>query len=184
METLLRLDASPRAEGSHSRALADHLQALWEHAPPGGMVLRRDRAAEQIPHLHAPALASGSEPGAELEAELAEQRAAAEAFAAALQRGDHVSLELSLARCADARGWRRRGGGDNAVARRRVDRAEELEHLGVGARARSYARGTRAARSTSPNCRSAICIIARSASLAASRALAGRQSVAPSPPKT
>jgi FMN-dependent NADH-azoreductase len=40
--SLFRLDASIRDEGSHSRALADTIQATWREANPGVEVVRRD----------------------------------------------------------------------------------------------------------------------------------------------
>lgn len=51
MTTLLRIDASVRAAGSSSRAVADHLQARWSAAHPGGRVIARDLAAAPPPHL-------------------------------------------------------------------------------------------------------------------------------------
>lgn len=52
MPTLLRIDASARREGSHSRDLADHFQRRWSAAHPGGRVILRDLAAAPVPHLH------------------------------------------------------------------------------------------------------------------------------------
>lgn len=40
--SLFRLDASFREEGSHSRALADLVQATWRESNPGVEVVRRD----------------------------------------------------------------------------------------------------------------------------------------------
>ncbi len=48
MPTLLRIDASPRADNSHSRSLADELQARWLDAHPGAQVQLRDLAKEPI----------------------------------------------------------------------------------------------------------------------------------------
>lgn len=49
MTRLLRIDASPRLVGSHSRRLGDRIEARL--APRG--VVRRDLAAEPLPHLDA-----------------------------------------------------------------------------------------------------------------------------------
>lgn len=49
---LLRIDASIRAGGSHSRALGDYFQERWLERHPGGRVARRDLAAEPVPHLN------------------------------------------------------------------------------------------------------------------------------------
>lgn len=49
--TLLRIDASARLNGSHSRSLADHFQTRWLAANPTGRVLTRDLARDPVPHL-------------------------------------------------------------------------------------------------------------------------------------
>ncbi len=51
MKTLLRIDASARIHGSHTRDLADHFQSRWQQQNPGGRVIRRDLAVEPVPHL-------------------------------------------------------------------------------------------------------------------------------------
>ncbi|WP_260292446.1 NAD(P)H-dependent oxidoreductase [Sedimenticola hydrogenitrophicus] len=51
MQTLLRIDASARADGSHTRALADHFQARWQEACPEGEVIWRSLADDPVPHL-------------------------------------------------------------------------------------------------------------------------------------
>lgn len=51
MKTLLRIDASIRLTGSHSRALADHFEARWRQAHPPGEVIARCLASEPLPHL-------------------------------------------------------------------------------------------------------------------------------------
>ena len=56
MRTLLRIDASIRSAGSHSRDLADQFEAHWLDAHPGGRVLRRDLARDPVPHLNEDAL--------------------------------------------------------------------------------------------------------------------------------
>lgn len=83
MKTLLRIDASVRTSGSHSRALADYYAAAWSRAHPTGRVTTRDLAAAPVPHLSeetVSAFQSGSEAtGAALSNELvAELRAADE----------------------------------------------------------------------------------------------------------
>ncbi len=51
MPTLLRIDASARSEGSHTRALADRFLAGWRARHPDGAVIRRSLADEPVPHL-------------------------------------------------------------------------------------------------------------------------------------
>ena len=48
MATLLRIDASARTEESHSRALADEVEAAWFKAHPDGDVLVRDLARQPV----------------------------------------------------------------------------------------------------------------------------------------
>ncbi|HLI99848.1 MAG TPA: NAD(P)H-dependent oxidoreductase [Bradyrhizobium sp.] len=52
MPSLLRLDASSRRDGSHSRALADVFEAAWVTRFPGATVTRRDLVANPIAHIH------------------------------------------------------------------------------------------------------------------------------------
>ncbi|MFI1745895.1 FMN-dependent NADH-azoreductase [Thalassobellus sediminis] len=51
MRKLLRIDASVRVKGSHSRNLADFFEEAWRKANPNGEVLKRDLALVPIPHL-------------------------------------------------------------------------------------------------------------------------------------
>jgi FMN-dependent NADH-azoreductase len=52
MPTLLRIDASSRRDGSHSRALADAFETAWSSRFPGTTILRRDLVANPIGHIH------------------------------------------------------------------------------------------------------------------------------------
>ena len=51
MKKLLRLDCSSRISGSHSRELADHFEEKWTIVNPDGIVIRRDLAKQQLPHI-------------------------------------------------------------------------------------------------------------------------------------
>ena len=51
MKTLLRIDASVRKEGSHSRELADYFQTRWAQMNPDSHVIQRDLAEAPVPHL-------------------------------------------------------------------------------------------------------------------------------------
>lgn len=51
MKKLLRIDCSSRIAGSHSRELADYFEKKWTIANPNGIVIRRDLAKEQLPHI-------------------------------------------------------------------------------------------------------------------------------------
>jgi len=52
MSSLLRIDASSRLNGSHSRALADAFEAAWSARFPGNTIVRRDLASNPITHIH------------------------------------------------------------------------------------------------------------------------------------
>jgi FMN-dependent NADH-azoreductase len=51
MKKLLRLDCSSRISGSHSRELADYFERNWRIANPNGIVISRDLAKQQLPHI-------------------------------------------------------------------------------------------------------------------------------------
>jgi FMN-dependent NADH-azoreductase len=54
MTTLLQIKSSLFPDGGQSGRMADSYVAAWAQAHPGGRVIRRDVAAEPIPHLDAP----------------------------------------------------------------------------------------------------------------------------------
>lgn len=51
MTTLLRIDASARQSGSHSRQFADRLQTQWQAIHPNASVIYRDLAHQVVPHI-------------------------------------------------------------------------------------------------------------------------------------
>lgn len=51
MKTLLRIDCSSRIVGSHSRTLADYFEKKWKLVNPGGTIIYRDLAKQQLPHI-------------------------------------------------------------------------------------------------------------------------------------
>lgn len=57
LHTLLRIDASSRHDGSHSRQLGDMVESAWRARHAGGRVLLRDLAAEPLPHIGAATIA-------------------------------------------------------------------------------------------------------------------------------
>lgn len=65
--TLLRVDASIRSDGSHSRALADTVQAAWMTTTTSGAeVIRRDIGATPIPAtFFGPAVEGAHQPSSE-----------------------------------------------------------------------------------------------------------------------
>lgn len=51
MKTVLRIDASSRTQGSHSRALGDFFEDTWRKQNPGDRFVRRDLARDLIPPI-------------------------------------------------------------------------------------------------------------------------------------
>ncbi len=51
MKKLLRIDCSPRINGSHSREITDYFEHLWKNSYPDGKVIYRDLVKNQIPHI-------------------------------------------------------------------------------------------------------------------------------------
>jgi FMN-dependent NADH-azoreductase len=89
--TLFRLDASIRAEGSHSRALADIVEQEWQQSHPADPVIRRHVGIEPLPATAWPSAVSAAyvppesrspeqEQAAALAATLTDELAAADAL--------------------------------------------------------------------------------------------------------
>lgn len=53
-QTLLRIDASIRYQGSYTRELGDYFEQRWLEANPGAHIIRRDLNADPLPHLNGP----------------------------------------------------------------------------------------------------------------------------------
>lgn len=51
MPQLLRIDSSARLQDSHSRKLADQIEAAWLSRHPGARILRRDLVQQPLPHI-------------------------------------------------------------------------------------------------------------------------------------
>lgn len=87
MKTLLRIDASARNEGSHSRRLADVVEAKWR-----GNILRRDVAVNAIPHLSDAMIGAFHEAGRNQSPETA----VSDALIAELKQADHLLISTPL----------------------------------------------------------------------------------------
>ncbi|WBP87891.1 FMN-dependent NADH-azoreductase [Kitasatospora cathayae] len=85
MPTLLHIDSSALADGSVSREVTAAFLAAWQAEHPDGTVIRRDLAAEPVPHLDAHGIAAGFTP--------AEARTAEQSDAFALREQLMVELE-------------------------------------------------------------------------------------------
>jgi FMN-dependent NADH-azoreductase len=51
MSQVLRIDTSPRKQGSHSRELMDALEQIWLKHKPSDTIIRRDLALTPVPHV-------------------------------------------------------------------------------------------------------------------------------------
>ena len=87
MSSLLRIDASSRLSGSHSRGLADAFEAAWSARFPRGTIVRRDLAAKPITHIHETTIAGFYASPETLDASLKE----------ALALSDELISELNVA---------------------------------------------------------------------------------------
>jgi FMN-dependent NADH-azoreductase len=70
MPSLLRIDASSRLNGSHSRALADAFEAAWSARFPGATIVKRDLAANPVAHIHETTIAGFYTPAESLDEKL------------------------------------------------------------------------------------------------------------------
>ncbi len=91
MRTLLRIDASARRDGSHSRRLADYLEAGWRRGHAKTRVVRRDLARTPPPHLSQATIeAFGAAPGD------ADAAALSDTLIAELQSADDLLISSPL----------------------------------------------------------------------------------------
>jgi len=95
--SLYRLDASITPATSHSRALADLVEAEWTREHPDSTVTRRDIGTEPLPATTWPTLVrSGMTPDADLTEEQREARALATTLADELIEADAILLAIPL----------------------------------------------------------------------------------------
>jgi FMN-dependent NADH-azoreductase len=87
MPTLLRVDASSRPQGSHSRDLADFFVQQWTQANPQGEIIVRDLVREPIPHISEITIAGFYTPHAERD----------ETLAGAIELSDRLIGEITAA---------------------------------------------------------------------------------------
>ncbi len=96
MKTLLRIDASLRKEGSHSRALADFFEINWKKAYPKGEVIHRDLTSFQIPHLQNETVQGFHIPRSEQTEKNKQAVALSDALIEELKSADHVLISSPL----------------------------------------------------------------------------------------
>jgi FMN-dependent NADH-azoreductase len=91
---LLRIDASSRVEGSHSRRLADAVQAEWKKRHPGGQVVRRDLS--RLPHIQAQTIAGYYTPPDQMTPELKQATALSDELIGELKSATTVLIASPL----------------------------------------------------------------------------------------
>jgi FMN-dependent NADH-azoreductase len=95
--SLYRLDASINPATSHSRALADLVEAEWSREHPDSSVVRRDIGTDPLPAATWPTLVrSGMTADADLTAEQREARSLATTLADELVDADAILLAIPL----------------------------------------------------------------------------------------
>ncbi len=96
MPSLLRLDASSRFNGSHSRALADAFEAAWSARFPDGKILGRDLVADPIGHIHEATIAGFYTPPEGLDSTLKGALALSDELIAELNGADTVLIATPM----------------------------------------------------------------------------------------
>ncbi|MET7639208.1 NAD(P)H-dependent oxidoreductase [Streptomyces sp. NPDC005438] len=93
MATLLHLDSSALpTDSSASRTVTALFREAWEQQHPEGTVIRRDLAAEPVPHLDAPAIGAGFTPYERRTPEQHEAFRLREELTGELERADAVVI--------------------------------------------------------------------------------------------
>ena len=96
MKTLLRIDASSRVEGSHSRALADYTELQWKKKYPGGKIVLRDLVSFEIPHIHHSTIQGFYTPAEHMTDDLLKATALSDELIAELKQADEVLISSPL----------------------------------------------------------------------------------------
>ena len=96
MARLLRIDASSRIEGSHSRALADHFQSRWLAAHPDAEVLCRDVVRTPCPHISALTIQGFYTPDEQRSKPLMAATALSDQLIAELQSADVLLISVPM----------------------------------------------------------------------------------------
>lgn len=96
MPNLLRIDASARLEGSHSRELGDAYEAAWLARHVSGCVNRRDLAGEPVAQIEALTIAGFYTPVDAMTDELFEATALSDRLIGELQAADEVLVTTPM----------------------------------------------------------------------------------------
>lgn len=93
---LLRLDASARSDGSHSRRLGDLVEAQWRRAHPPGDAVRRDLARTAPPHIADATIQGFYTPPAQLTPALQQATALSDTLIAELRSADTLLVAAPM----------------------------------------------------------------------------------------
>lgn len=96
MPTLLRIDTSARISDSHSRELADAIQAEWQAAHPAGHVNQRDLVSNSIGHIQNETIAGYYTPEEQMTEQLRHATAQSDELIAELQQADAILLSTPM----------------------------------------------------------------------------------------
>ncbi len=96
MTTLLRIDSSSRTTDSRSRDLGNHFEKTWLARHPGDRVLRRDLAAQPLPHIANETILGYYTPADQLTTELRAATALSDNLIAELQSADILFLTVPM----------------------------------------------------------------------------------------
>ncbi len=96
MGTLLRLDASSRNEGSHSRALCDYFIERWRDRHTEDRIVHRDLAATPVPHIAARTIEGFYTPPEQFTPELRRATALSDTLIGELKAADTVLISVPI----------------------------------------------------------------------------------------
>ena len=96
MPSLLRIDASSRLTGSHSRALADAFETAWSARFPGWTIVRRDLVANPVAHIHETTIAGFYTPPESLDQKLKGAIALSDELIGELNAADTVLIATPM----------------------------------------------------------------------------------------
>lgn len=96
MANILRIDASARTNGSHSRELGDHFEQLWLKKFPADHVVHRDVVKEPVPHIADQTTAGFYTPADQHSAELKSATALSDKLIAELKAADTLLINAPI----------------------------------------------------------------------------------------
>jgi FMN-dependent NADH-azoreductase len=96
MQTILRVDASSRASGSQSRTLGDYFESVWLNRNPRDRIVRRDLAADAIPHIGSQTIAGFYTPAEQHNGELRRATALSDRLIGELRSADILLLTTPI----------------------------------------------------------------------------------------